>query len=217
VRPEPAAGTRDHGQWGYGAGKRRAEGALMALRGTHGVRAVALRLPIVQGEGDPTLRLWAWLERLLDGQPVLLPGAGSQLTRFLWAEDVARVLLALADTPTLRAAAYNLAQPDVVPLREFLDRVASLAGVAPRWVDASGEEIGAAGLDPTAFPFTGPWSSVIDPSRAAAEWGFLGTRLDDYLPRIVRWHLEHRPEKSHAGYAQRAREVEFAARVAGAR
>src|SRR5436853_406386 len=73
VSPEPAADIRDHAEWRYGVGKRRAERALSALRGTHGMRAMALRLPIVQGEGDPSLRLWAYLERLLDGGPILLP------------------------------------------------------------------------------------------------------------------------------------------------
>jgi len=56
---------------------------------------------------------------------------------------------------------------------------------------------------------------VLDPSRAAAEWGFAGSRLDDYLPQVVRWHLEHRPATSHPGYSQRARERDLAARLVG--
>jgi nucleoside-diphosphate-sugar epimerase len=216
VRAEPAAGTRDHNNWIYGLGKRRAEKALMALRGTHGVRGVAMRLPIVQGEGDGSLRLWAYLERMLDGAPLVVPDGGKRLTRYLYAGDLARVLAQLVESPTPRNAAYNLAQPEVVPLREFLERVALAAMLKPQLVDASWEECRAAGLDEEFSPFAGPWTSVLDPSRAAAEWGFLGTRLDDYLPQVVSWHLEHRPETSHPGYAQRPRERELAARLAGA-
>jgi len=216
VSAEPPAGTRDHDEWSYGLGKRRAEKALLALRGTHGVRGVALRLPIIQGEGDSSLRLWAYLERMLDGAPLVLPDGGQRLTRFLYAGDLARTLTRLAESPTLRNAAYNLAQPDVVTLREFLERVARAAKLEPRFVDASWDECRAAGLDESFSPYAGAWTSVLDPSRAAAEWGFLGTRLEDYLPQVVRWHLEHRPAKSHPGYAQRARERELAARLVGA-
>ncbi len=213
---EPLAGTRDHGEWRYGAGKRRAEQALRGLRGTHGVPGVALRLPIVQGEGDGSLRLWSYLERMLDGGPLVLPDGGRRPTRFLYAGDLAQALVRLAGSPPPREAVYNLAQPDVVPLRAFLERVAGCAGLEPRFVDAPWEDCRAAGLDEDFSPYAGAWTSILDPSRAAAEWGLLGTRLDDYLPRVVRWHLEHRPAQSHRGYSQRPRERELAARLAGA-
>jgi nucleoside-diphosphate-sugar epimerase len=216
VRAEPAPGTRDHDNWSYGLGKRRAEKVLLALRSTHGVRGVALRLPIVQGEEDGSLRLWAYLERMLDGAPLVLPDGGKRLTRFLFVGDLARALAQLVESPTPRNAAYNLAQPEVVTLREFLERVAHAAKLKPRFVDASWDECRAAGLDEDFSPYAGAWVSVLDPSRAAAEWGFLGTRLDEYLPQVVRWHLEHRPPTSDRGYAQRAHERELAARLAGA-
>jgi nucleoside-diphosphate-sugar epimerase len=215
VIPEPEAGTRAHGQWSYGIAKRRAEEALFALRSAYGVRGVALRLPIVHGEGDAGRRLWAYLERLLDGGPLVLPDAGTQLTRFLYVGDVANTLVTLAAAPALRSGAYNLAQPDVIPLREFLERIARAAGVEPHFVDASWDECRAAGLDESFSPFAHRWRSLLDPSRAAAEWGFTGTRVDDYLPPVVRWHLEHRPS-SHEGYAQRKQELALAAKLSGA-
>lgn len=217
IRPEPPVETPDHAAWSYGMGKRRAEGALLALRASHGVRGVVLRLPVLLGEGDPTLRLWAYVARLLDGEPLVLPDAGAQLTRFLFAADVASQLARLVDLPPPREAIYHLAQPDVLPLREVLDRIAAAAQVKPRFVDAGWPEIAAAGIEPSFSPWAGPWISVLDPSRAAAEWGFLGTRFDDYVPGLVRGLLERRPNRSHPGYAQRAREIELASRLAAAR
>ncbi len=214
VIPEPVAGTRDHANWVYGVGKRRAERALSALRGTHGVRALALRLPIVQGEGDTSLRHWAYLERMLDGGPILLPDGGTRLVRHVYSGDVGRAIAWLAVNREPRMMSYNLASPEPMPLRDLLERMAKVAGVTPRFVSASWEQLKAEGLDEDTSPYAGRWSSLPDPSRAAAEWGFLGTRIDDWLPRVTRWHLEHRPAMSHPGYAQRARELEIAGRLA---
>jgi nucleoside-diphosphate-sugar epimerase len=214
LKPEPPADTPDHREWSYGVGKRRAEGALLSLRASHGVRGVILRPPVIVGEGDHSLRLWAYLERMLDGGPIVLPEGGRQPIRFLHAGDLARVVLRLLESKPPRQAIYNLAQPDVLTLREVLERVARAAGVTPRFTDASWEELADAGIERSFSPYAGPWVSLLDPSRAGAEWGFLGTRMDDHLPGVVSWHLEHRPAASHPGYAQRGLERELAARPA---
>ncbi|HTM58451.1 MAG TPA: NAD-dependent epimerase/dehydratase family protein [Candidatus Udaeobacter sp.] len=219
VMREPAHGTRDHAEWSYGVGKRRAESAALALRASHGVRSVILRLPIIHGSGDPKLRLWAYVQRIQDGGPLVLPDGGRQLTRYLWVEDVGRAVRAILDQANPEDAVFNLAQPDVVTLREFLERVAGLvdpkrAKSATRWIDVSAEELEREGLDPSASPLSGHWSSLLDPARAAGEWGFTGTRLDEWLPAVVRDLIDHPPPKSHPGYASRAREIEIAKRAA---
>jgi nucleoside-diphosphate-sugar epimerase len=216
LKPEPPEGTHDHGNWVYGMGKRRAEGALLSLRSSYGVRGVILRIPVVIGESDPTLRLWAYIERMLDGGPLLLPDGGHRPVRFIFANDLARVVKQLIENRPPREAVYNLAQPEMLPLRDVLTLIARAAGVTPRFVEASWAEIAEAGIDRWFSPFAGSWTSLIDPSRAGAEWGFLGTRMEEYLPGVVRWNLEHRPSESHHGYANRAKETELAARLAGA-
>jgi len=213
---EPAVGTPDHGQWAYGIGKRRAERAALVLRDSHGVRAVVLRLPVIHGEGDPRRRLWRYLERLKDGGPVILPDDGAQATRYLWVEDVARAVVRVLGIERPREAVYNLAGPEIVPLREFLERAARALGApAPRFVSAGREEIAAAGLDAMAWPLSGRWSSVLDPARAEAEWGFTGTPLDDWLPRVVRALCDHPPDPIEGEDARRVRELAFAARRVG--
>ena len=212
----PAPESGDHAAWRYGVGKRRAEQALRRAREVHGIEAVALRLPTAQGEGDTSLRLWAYLERMLDGGPLVLPDGGRRPVRFFDAGDLAAALERIGGAPRLAHDAYNLASPDIVPLRTFLERVARFAGVEPRLVDVSWNEYRAAGLDPSHLPYASHWASVLDPTRAAAELGMICTRSEDYLPRVVRWHLEHRPPASHEGYAQRAGELALAARRVGA-
>lgn len=216
VRPEPEPGTHDHANWAYGTGKRRAEALLRVLRASHGLRGTILRLPIVQGEGDGSLRLWAYLERLLDGGPLLLPDGGNRPLRHLYAGDVVDAILRLYDGPAPRERVYNLSPNADLTLRELIERVAALAGVTPRLVDVPWDTLHAAGLDKQCSPYASPWSSRLDPARVGAEFGLLGTRPEDYLPKVVRWHLEHRPAQSHPGYALRPLELDLAERL-GAR
>src|SRR5262249_4667220 len=207
--------TKDHAQWSYGVGKRRAESAALALRDSHGVRTVILRLPIVHGERDPRRRLWGYLERMRDGGPLIVPGGGTQSTRPLWAGDVGRAVVRLLEIPAARESVYNLAQPEIVTLRDLLGHIARAAGLAePRIVDASAEELTAAGLDESVSPIPRRWASLMDPSRAAAEWGFAGTGLQEWLPIVVRALLADPPAPIAAERARRAREIELAARLA---
>ena len=203
---EPLVGTRDHGEWAYGVGKRRAEAALRRLRASHGVRGIALRLPVVQGAGDiHSRRLWAYLERLLDGGGVLLPDGGENLLRFVWAEDVARAVVQLVDGPEPAQAVYNLAQPRDVSLRDLVMACAESLGVAVRLVPAPAAWLAERGFDHTLSPYSGRWCSRPDPARAAA-WGFAGTPWQEWLPLVVQAHRAGPVWPSHPGYARRADE-----------
>ncbi len=213
---EPAEGTRDHAEWAYGMGKRAAEAELRSLASRRGLLAIALRLPVIQGERDGanSLRLWAWLERMRDGGPVLLPEGGVQRVRFLYAADAAAALLALATTSAWPVQpALNLAQPDEPTLREFLGKVARLAGVSPRFVSVHARTLVDAGLAESCAPYWGRWCSRPDPARAVALLGLEPRCVDEYLPSVVRAHLEHPSAGSHPGYARRSEELALAARL----
>jgi len=213
LMPEPVHRTRDHDEWKYGMGKRAMEAALARASAATGLAALALRIPVVQGEedGNGSRRLWAWIERMLDGGPVLLPEGGRQVVRFVYAGDVAGALLALAAAPTWPAEpALNFAQPDELPLRTFLERVALLAVATPRFVDVDRTALERAGLAKTCAPYWGRWCSRPDPTRALAALGVRSRAVDEYLPSVVRAHLESPRPTPHPGYARRAEEIALA-------
>jgi len=215
LRPEPPPDTYEHRSWSYGVRKRAMEAAALRLAERDGWDVTILRLPVVLGAGDTSLRTWAWLERFLDGGPVLLPDGGERPIRFVWAEDVARAAERLLERrPPSRV--YHLAQPDVVTLRTLLERIARLAGIEPRLVPVDRALLDTAGIGPEILPYTSRWVSVLDPSRAEREWGFRGTPLDDYLPLVVEAHLEHRPDAHDMGYHARPREIDLARRLESA-
>jgi len=207
VLPEPPAGTPEHAQWSYGVGKRRVEAAFLALRRRHGVRGVMLRPPVIHGEADPTLRLWVWLKRMLDGGPVIVPDGGRRATRFVEVEDVARLVAKIAGGLEPRAPVYNLAAALPTSLLRFLALAAQAARVEPHFVGVPMKTLRARGLDPRAWPFASRWASVLDPSRAARDLGFAGAGPEIWLPRVVKWHLENRRGESDFLDGQRPAEL----------
>jgi nucleoside-diphosphate-sugar epimerase len=210
LMPEPQMGTRDHREWAYGMGKRAMESALQRHGLERGLETVALRLPVVQGAPDPSLRLWAWIERMRDGGPVLLPEGGSQSVRFVHAADAARALHAIAQLPGTPPVALNWAQPEDVPLGAFLAEVAALAGLEPRFVPVGAEALARAGLADTCAPYWGRWCSRPDPSAASALLGLRPQGPADWLASVVQAHLAAPPRASHPGYARRAEELALA-------
>ena len=213
LMPAPPEGTRDRREWDYGMGKRAAETTLRLEASALGFPALALRLPVVQGEADGSLRLWAWLERMKDGGPVLLPDGGTQPVRFVHAGDAASVLLRLAEMKDWPAApALNLSQPEDIPLKEFLELTAALAGLKPRFLPVSASALTGAGLADTCAPYWGRWCSRLDPSAAFA-LGLAARGPREYLPSVVRAHLDAPPARSHPGYAGRAAELALAAKM----
>ncbi len=213
LMPEPPESAPDYGNWHYGVGKREAEFAAQELT-QRGIRSTALRLPVVQGANDGSRRLWAYLQRLRDGGPLLLPDGGENPVRFVWTEDVARAVVALAEDATAPAAAYNLAQPDEPRLIELVTAAAGQLGVRANLIGCSWHALEEAGLDRAVSPFSGPWSSRPDPSLALRDWGFEGSPMARWLPEVIRAHLAESDPRPHPGYARRQAECVLAARLA---
>lgn len=216
VIPEPEKDTRAWHNWVYGMGKRAAEAALVREGEARDLPVLALRLPVVQGEadGNHSQRLWAWLERLRDGGPVLMPDDGVQPVRFVYSGDAAAALVRLAEGAGWPAEpALNLAQPSEEPLRAFIERVARLAHVSPRFVPVGGDVLAYEGLAETCATYWGPWCSRPDPRAAFAALGLRTRDPDDYMPSVVAAHLANPPAESHPGYVHRAREIALAARL----
>lgn len=204
------ADPSDRAEWEYGMGKRAAEDVLHEAGREGRFPATILRLPIVNGERDPTRRLEAYLWRLLDGGPVLLPDGGSSPLRHVYCNDVVRLLASILGRSDTFGRAYNLCQEEAPTLRDLLAQLAGLMGSSPRLVDVLAAQLDAAGLQPRAVsPFSSRWVSHLDPSLARAELGFRATPLRQALESIVTSFLAHLPERPPEGYVSRAREIEL--------
>lgn len=221
---EPEPETRAWHNWKYGVGKREAERTLRREASERAIEAMALRVPVVQGESDgaTTQRLWAWIERIMDGGPVLLPDHGEQRLRFAYAKDIADAIVSLSRRSSWEGlAALNVAQPNECTLRALVEAIARCVGRAPEWVPVSGEALDSAGIPRNFVPYWGRYFSRPDPTRAITQLGLALHDEDAWLPSIVRAHLSDdpstRPPRSHEGYVHRPSELALAARLAQSR
>jgi len=214
IRPEPPRDSPEHPQWAYGAGKRGAEAAVAEAR-ARGVATLVLRFPVVLGAGDTSLRTWAYVERLLDGGPLLLPDGGAELRRTLWVGDIVRAVRRVLDAWPV-GPVYHLAQPAALPVRDMVEAVARAAGRPATFVPVDDAALDAAGLHRSdCSPYSGRWASHLDPSRAVREWGFEATPFADYIDGVVRALLQAPPAASHPGYEARERELALARAARG--
>ncbi len=208
--PDP----RDHWDWEYGLGKRACEDALALAHARDGFPATRVRIPMVNGERDHFRRIEGYLWRLVDGGPVILPDGGTHVVRHVCGDEVARFLAEILGRPETFGRAYNLAQEETPTLAGLVARLRDLARSRAEIVSLPPRGLVAAGLDPVRVsPFSDPWTSFLDPSRAKRELGFRHEPLEAYLGRMVARFLANPPEDRPEGYAERERERRLAARA----
>ncbi len=213
--PRPAE-PGDAAEWDYGKGKRDCEDALAAAFAASRFPATRVRIPMVNGERDHFRRLEAYLWRLLDGGPLLLPDGGVHATRHVYAGEVARFLASILGRSGTFGQAYNLAQEETPTLADLAGRLRDLLGSTASLVPVPAERLRAAGIEPLAVsPFSGRWMSFLDPSRSRRELGFRHEPLDAYLGKIVASFLAHPPPSPPDGYVHRAAERDIARQVGG--
>ena len=209
LRPKPC---QNDGMWLYGFHKRQCEAVLAEAHGQHGFPATALRLPIVQGEKDYSLRAYSYFLRAGDGQPMILPDGGLCAFTHVYQGDVVRAIVENLGRPASFGRAYNLAQKEVVTLREFVLKAARILGVNPELVDIPRQVLDGSGLGVGFSPFSSRRPFILSTERAERELGFKPTPFKDWLERVVRWFKEEYRGGPPENYGRREEEAIFARR-----
>ncbi|HZQ48877.1 MAG TPA: NAD-dependent epimerase/dehydratase family protein [Candidatus Dormibacteraeota bacterium] len=184
----------------YAAGKQWCEAALL---GAGDFPWTVLRPPAVFGPGDPSLRVAAYMQRVADGGPLLVPEETfDKPFGISWVKDVGYAC-ALACDPRKPAAhrVYN-AGFEGVSLRNLIDAIARATGAPARLHPLPFARLpeGASPYGPDPARYAG-----MDISRARAELGFEPSALEDALAETLAWFRVARP--SHPGYTNRQAEL----------
>jgi nucleoside-diphosphate-sugar epimerase len=165
-----------------------------------------IRPPAVFGPADHTLRIAAYIQRVEDGGPLLVPVESYERQAGLaWVRDIGYACALACDLrKDLTRKAYNAAF-DGVSLKDLIQGIASATGRPARLYPMPFAQ-----LPDGASPY-GP-----DPGRSAGyslehsrmELGFAPSALEDALAETMAWFRVARP--SHPGYANRTQELAIA-------
>lgn len=165
-----------------------------------------IRPPAVFGPADHTLRIAAYIERVADGGPLLVPAETyEKQAGVAWVKDIGFACALACDLrKDTTHKAYNVAFEGV----SLGDLIEGIARALDRPVSL--HPIPFAELPDGASPYgpdpTRSAGYIID--RARRELGFEPSALEDALAETLAWYRVARP--SHPGYANRAKELELA-------
>jgi nucleoside-diphosphate-sugar epimerase len=212
VIPAPPPDTSDHEGWRYGAEKREAEDVFAAASRASGFPLTTLRLPMVASERDDRGRIQAYIARVMDRGPLVIPAEPGLPIRHVYVKDVARLVAALVGRDTGIGLPFNISWGASMSLEEFVALVSRLSGIEATVEKKSRMELEQNGLLPHCSPFSSKWMSELDNSRSLDELATIGlkyTAPEEYLRALIddydgRWC---RNEMVPTGLEQRREEI----------
>ncbi|HEX6251948.1 MAG TPA: NAD-dependent epimerase/dehydratase family protein [Gemmatimonadaceae bacterium] len=213
VMAAPPENTPDHDNWLYGIGKRAAEDTFSMAWTARRFPVTTLRLPMVASERDRRGRVQAYIARILDGGPLLIPREPGLPLRHVYVRDVSDLIVRLVTLDAGTGRAYNVSWGESLQLEGFIALLASLLQRTASIVHVPRADLEKVGLLPDCSPFSGRWMSELDPARSLRE---LPTRRytapDDYLAHLILDYQERwqRAGLVPAGYERRSEETAFA-------
>jgi nucleoside-diphosphate-sugar epimerase len=191
------------GELDYADGKRWCE-ALLAR--ASGFPWTVVRPPAVLGPNDPTLRIAAYMQRVVDGGPILVPAETYERPFGIsWVKDVGYACALACDMRKDTTHRVYNAGFEGVSLRGVIEGIAMAIGATAKLQPIPFAELpeGASPYGPDPKRYAG-----MDISRARAELGFEPSALGDALVETLAWFRVARP--SHPGYANREHELDLA-------
>lgn len=204
-RPKPEDSTNPH--WIYARGKMEAEAAVVTQ---NEVPWTVIRPAAVYGEDDANRRGFWYLSRMLDGGPLLLADSGEHSFRLAYVKDVAQLYLQAAEKEAARNRIYNVAQNEIITLRNFLDESAKALDVTPHYVNIPFEFLG----ESLAGPLATMPNFIPDISRAKNDLGFHPTPFENWCGPVGIWFRDHGRADAASLLTTRAKELELASRWA---
>ena len=200
--------------WTYAYHKRRCELTLAHAWESDQFPFTTLRLPMVVGPGDYTERAQTYLERLLDGGPLILPDGGLNSWGFLWVADMAETIAANLMNANAFGRAYNLAQREIVSLKQFVETAAGSLGLRPTLAAIPLEWLNRLNLGTTFSPYTHDHDIVLDTSAAQRDLLFEPTPFLAWCEQFVTDFRAHWDGVQSRLYATRPLELRLVQELA---
>ncbi len=194
----------------YGIDKRECESVLWDAHHPEHLPVSMIRPPYVLGPNDLLHRDWFWMQRILDGGPLLVPGSGDHALQAVYVKDLARAFASLLDSDISIGRAYTVAGDEIFSLNEYIERVGRLLGRNPELVHLDQEIFDAHPISTLpgkdVFPLNSRRTAVFDISKAKRDLRFVSTPFDDWMKVTIDWYTKIYRRDS-PGYERRKTEL----------
>lgn len=199
---------------GYGLGKRACEDVLWEAHDRGDFAGTALRPTFVSGPEDKTARDFFWIQRILDGRPLLVPGSGDHAFQQVYVDDAARAFADAVEEDAAAGKAYNVVGEDIYSLNDYIRRTAALLDRDVDLVhcDQSLFDELPFSTHPRGdvFPFNTQRTAVFSLDRIKKDLDYVSTRFETWMRATIDWYLDLFDGDS-LGYDRRDDEIDVTA------
>ncbi len=198
----------------YGINKRKCEDLLWDAHDRNSFPVTMLRPVFVCGPEDRTKRDYFWIQRILDGKPLLVPGSGDFAFQQVYVKDTARAFCDAAEAEITIGEAYNVASEETYSLNEYLKNISQILDKNPEFVHIDQEVFDELDISyfPGAdvFPFNTRRTAVFSLDKIKKHIGYKSTPFSEWMPLTIDWYRNK--VKESFGYDRRNKELETAAK-----
>lgn len=196
----------------YGIQKRGCENVLWQAHDEKNFPVTVLRPTYISGIGDPMIRDFFWIERILDGGPLLVPGCGDFAFQQVYVEDVAGAFTALSENPQTIGRAYNVASEEIFTLNEYLLELGRLLNRQPELIHVEQSVFDdlafSTSPDGDVFPFNTRRTAIFSLDKIKQDLGYGSTPFINWMPSVIDYYTNEFNSSSH-GYSDRILELSF--------
>jgi len=196
----------------YGINKRMCEEFLWSVHKENHFPVTTVRPPYVCGPNDPAKRDYFWIERILDGKPLLVPGCGEYATQLMFVEDLAKTVVDIMENQNTIGNSYNVASEEIFSLNEYLERLAKLlnrkieiVNVDQNVFDRLPFSISKSG---DVFPFNTRRTAIFSLEKIKNTISYNSTPFVIWMNKTIKWFTENYTDHSY-GYENREKEIRF--------
>lgn len=198
----------------YGIYKRKCEDILWEAHRDKKFDVTMVRAPYVCGIHDPMRRDHFWIERILDEQPLLIPGSGDYASQHVFVGDLARIFAKMVKNDLSIGKAYNIASEEIYSLNDYLDSLTRLLDKNPERINVDlkiFEQLSfCTSTEGHAFPYNTYRTAIFNLDLAKSELNFKSTPLDLWMPGVIDYYT-NKFQGHSVGYSRRDEELEFLA------
>lgn len=198
--------------WDYGINKIKCEDVLRKYHNYKSFPVSILRPTYISGPGDPSKRDFFWVERILDGKPLLVPGDGKFKFQEVFIEDAADAFCKVIETDKSIGEAYNVAAEEVFTLNEYLEKLVQLLDRIVEIFHIDQEKFDKLEIsysnEGDVFAFNTRRDAVFSLEKIKEDLNYKTTTFNDYMSTTINWFLKNYNGHS-CGYSKREEELKI--------